>query len=430
MTDLSDKTACVIDRGLFPAIALCLAEQFGKVFYVGPEERVMPRLAEAIVGDGFEKIIRAPDLWTVKDESDIFVFTDIGHAGEQAELVRQGRAVWGHHGADVLEVNKGEFLRTLKMMDMAVPPHQTMRGISKLRAFLNTREDFWVKVSRFRGDWETFHWRNRELDTAALDCAAYRLGPLQEKVLFYVFDKIETEVEDGIDTWRVGDKWPKRILHAMERKDKSLLGAMQDFADVSEEVRGVNEKFGPVLDAYGYQGPVSTEVRIAEDDIFFIDPTLRFGSPPHQLQTVLIKNLPEIIYHGAHGDMVEPESEHEFGAQVLITSDREKDEWLTFQMPDDLRPFVKAAFCCEVDDVFTIAPNPLENWAGWLVATGDTIEETIDTLKERQDMLPDGFDCDLTSLCDLLRELESAKDEGITITDQPVPKPETVLKGE
>lgn len=428
MTDLSDKTACVIDRGLFPHIALCLAEQFGQVFYAGPAERVMPLLADAIVGDGFEKIVRVPDLWSVKDASNIFVFTDIGHAGEMAELKRQGEAVWGHHGADELEVNKGDFLITLRELGMAVPPNTRVRGITDLKDFLWDKEDYYVKLSRYRGDWETFHWRNRELDRAALDCAAYRLGPMKEMLLFYVFDKIDAEVEDGIDTWRVGGQWPKRILHAMERKDKSLLGAIQDFADVSEEVRGVNDKFGPVLDRYGYQGPFSTEVRIAQDDIFFIDPTCRFGSPPSQLQTALIKNLPEVIYHGAHGEMVEPETDDEIGAQVLITSDREKEEWLTFQMPDELRPFVKAAFSCEVNGTFQIAPNPIENWAGWLVATGATIEETIATLKERKAMLPDGFDCDLTSLCDLLRELESAKDEGITITDQPVPKPATVLE--
>jgi hypothetical protein len=279
-------------------------------------------------------------------------------------------------------------------------------------------------VSRFRGDWETAHWRNRQLDQPMLDCAAYRLGPTQDLLTFYVFEKIDSDVEDGIDAWRVGGKWPKRVLHAMEKKDKSLLGAMQDYTDISEEVRGVNDTFGPALDEYGYQGAFSTEVRPP----YFIDPTCRFGSPPSQLQTALITNLAEVIYHGAHGEMVEPENDDPIGAQALITSDREKEEWLPFPMPEELRPWIKAAFSCEVEGIFTIAPNPLENWAGWLVATGPSIEDTIQTLKERKEMLPDGFDCDLTSLCDLLRELEDAKDMGIKITEQPVPEPSTVIQ--
>jgi hypothetical protein len=197
--------------------------------------------------------------------------------------------------------------------------------------------------------------------------------------------------------------------------------------DIAEPVRMVNELFGPVLDRYGTQGPFSTEVRLVGDDPYFIDSTNRFGSPPSQLQTALITNLPQVIYHGARGELIEPESDDELGAQVLITSDREKEEWLPFDMDPKLRPWVKSAFACEVEGVITIAPNPLENCAGWLVATGDTLEQVIETLKERKALLPEGFDCDLTSLCDLLREMESAKDYGVKIAD-PIPEPATVLE--
>lgn len=428
MKPISEVVACVVDSGLFPHIAQCLAEQVKQVFYVGPRERVMPRLADAIVGDGFENIVRVPDPWCVKNDCDVFVFTDIGLAGEQRELVSQGFPVWGHHGADELEYGKGRFLKTLKDLDMAVPPYEEVRGLTNLREHLRDREDVYVKISRFRGDWETFHWRNWTLDAPALDCASYRLGPAKDLLTFYVFEAIETDVEDGIDAWCINGQWPKRILHAMERKDKSLLGAMQDFADVAEPVREVNEKFGPVLAEYGYCGAFSTEVRLTEEESFFIDPTCRFGSPPSQLQTVLIQNLPEIICRGAHGELVEAEAPEPIGAQVLITSDREKEEWLSFEMPEELRPFIKSAFSCEIDGVFTIAPNPLENWAGWLVSTGNSIGEVVNRLKERKALLPDGFDCDLTSLCDLLRELEAAKEVGVEITDQPVPAPETVLE--
>lgn len=425
--DLSTKVACVVDHGLFPHIALCLAEKFKHVFYVGPSERLMPHIADAVVGDGFENVSRVESLWSVKNDSDVFVFPDIGFGGEQAELKAQGYPVWGHHGADVLETQKGEFLSKLKEIGMEVPPHTVIKGLSNLRVFLRDKEDKYVKVSRWRGDWETMHWRDRGMDEGVLDCAAYRLGAIKEHITFYVFDSIPTDVEDGVDTWFVNG-WPNRILHAMECKDKSLLGAMQDHADVMDEVWDVNEKFGPVLAEYGYQGAFSTEVRIDDQTSYFIDPTMRFGSPPSQLQTVLIENLPEVIWAGAHGELLEPETHHDFGAQVLITSDREKDEWLSFPMPEELRPYVKAAFSCEIDGVFTIAPNPLENWAGWLVATGESIQATIDELKERKEMLPEGFDCDLSSLCDLLRELESAKEFDVEITDAPIPEPETVVK--
>lgn len=425
MKPIHEVTACVVDHGLFPHIALCMAEQCERVFYCGPSEKVMRKFEDDAICDGFENVRRIESPFQVEGAADVFVFPDTGFRYEQLKLLKDGNAVWGHHGADELEVNKGDFLRALKQLEMPIPPHKVVRGFSKLIDHLKDKEDKYVKVSKWRGDWETFHWRNATLDGDYLRGHPYNRCPAADLFTFYVFDKIDTAIEDGIDTWCIDGRWPKNVLHAMERKDKSLIGAIQPMADIHESVRIVNEKFGPYLgEHFGYRGPFSTEVRPP----YFIDPTCRFGSPPSQLQTSLIKNLPEVIYRGAHGQLVEPEYEDQFGAQVLITADRDKDEWLTFQMPDELRPFVKSAFCCEIDGVLRIAPNCLENWAGWLVATGTSVRQVVERLKEKKELLPSGFDCDITSLADLLRELEEAEKKGIEISPQSVPPKEIVLE--
>lgn len=427
MKNLGEVVACVVDSGLFPHIATCLAEKMAQVYYCGPREGFMPKLSDAIVGSGFTDIMRVRDPWAFKDQCDLFVFTDVGFAGEQRELVQQGFPVWGHHGGDVLETDKGFFLKTLAELEMDVPPHRELRGERRLLDFLENEEDKYIKISRFRGDWETFHWRNYLQDGIALAKMLNGLGPVAEFMLFYVFDPIDTKIEDGIDTWCIDGQWPKRVLHAMERKDKSLLGAIQDFDSIAEPVRAVNEKFGPVLAQYGYRGAFSTEIRLNQA-AYFIDPTCRFGSPPSQLQTVLIKNLPEIIWAGAHGVLVEPDAPEPIGAQVLITTDREKADWLTFDMPEELRPWVKSSFSCRIRDVLRVAPNPLENWAGWLTATGRNLFEVVDQLKEFKEMLPEGFDCDISSLCDLISELKEAEEKGVHIADGPLPKPQDVME--
>lgn len=425
MKPIHEVVACVVDHGLFPHIALAMAEQCETVFYCGPSEKVMRRFEDDAVGDGFEKIRRIESPFQVEDIADVFVFPDTGFRYEQLKLLKDGKAVWGHHGADVLECHKGEFLNVLAKLGMEVPPHTVVKGFDKLVAHLRDKEDKWVKVSKWRGDWETFHWRNETLDGDFLRGHPYNRCPARALFTFYIFDKIDTTIEDGIDTWCIDGKWPKNVLHAMERKDKSLLGAIQPMKDIHESVRFVNDKFGPYLgENFGYRGPFSTEVRPP----YFIDPTCRFGSPPSQLQTVLIKNLPEVIYRGALGEVVEPEHDDVFGAQVLITADRDKEEYLTFDMDPELRPFVKSAFCFEIDGIVRIAPNPLENWAGWLVATGKSVRHVVDLLKERKEMLPPGFDCDITSLADLLRELEDAEKKGIEISDHEVPPQEIVLE--
>lgn len=427
MKPLSEATICVVDHGLFTHIAQCLATQAGHVFYTGPSERVMRLFEDDVIGDGLDNITRVESLWQVDQLCDAFVFPDTGFGWEQRKLLHEGKAVFGHHGADVLEANKGQFLKTLGELELEVPPYQTVQGMDELMDLLKGQEDKYVKVSKWRGDWETFHFRNWDIDGDYLRGHKYNRCPARDKFTFYVFDAIEATVEDGIDTWCIDGDWPKNVLHAMERKDKALVGAMQPMTEISPDVSGVNDVFGPYLgQRYGYRGPFSTEVRIG-DKSYFIDPTLRFGSPPSQLQTELIKNLPEVIYRGAHGELVEPEWDDAFGAQVLITTDRDKEEWLSIPLEPELREHVKSSFCCEIDGEIRIAPNPLEHWAGWLVATGKSLPDVIDTLKERCEMLPDGFDCDITCLAHLLTELEDAKEEGIEMTDQQIPEPEIVL---
>lgn len=414
----------MIDKGIFPHIAWAMARQCKKVYYTGPPEQVMRRLRDDIIGQGFNNITRIESFWDVEDECDVFVFTDVGFAAEQRKLIRDGRNVWGHRGGDVIEVNKGTYIETLKELGMEVPPHEVVIGIDNLLDYLWDKEKKFVKVSKWRDDWETFCWRDRDLDSAYLHGHPFNRSPIRDLVKFYVFDEIKGNIEDGIDTWCIDGQWPKTVLHAMERKDKSLIGGIQEMSEIDESVRGVNEILGPYLGyRFGYRGAFSTEVRPP----YLIDPTCRFGSPPSQLQSVLITNLPEVIYRGSQGELVEPDYQDPIGAQVLITTDREKEDWLAFKMDPALRPFVLSSFSFQDAGELCIAPNTLENFAGWLVATGPTMKSVIETLKERKEMLPSGFDCDITSLADLLRELEDAEKVGITISDETIPSPEEVV---
>lgn len=429
---LSDLTCCVVDKGVFVHVAQHLADTFKTVYYWSPWEEAFPMVAKGIVGDGYrENLIRVSNFWDVKDETDLFVFTDVGFAGEQRELIRQGFPVWGHHGADVLETNRGKFLDTLGELGLDVPEHERIVGLTSLKEHLRGKTDKYIKISKWRGDWETFHWRSFEEDEVHLDCHAYQLGPVKELITYYVFEPIKTEIEDGTDSYCINEQWPKRCIHGMERKDKAYLCALQEMDKVHQRVREINVAFGPVLrNEFGMKGPFSTEVRLTEDKALFIDPTVRFGSPPSQIQFKLISNWAEIIWHGANGVCVEPEEAEKgkiIGAQVRIMADKEKEEWATMMIPEELKPFVCSSFSCQVNGIIRVAPNPLPDWMGWLTATGETIEEAIETLKERKELLPDGLDCDINPLANLLAEAKEAELKGVKMTNQQLPEPAEAL---
>jgi hypothetical protein len=232
----------------------------------------------------------------------------------------------------------------------------------------------------------------------------------------------------------VGGKWPETILHGFENKDKSYIGTMQKFADLPEEVRCVSDCFGPILDRMCAGGAMkfSTEVRITEErESFFIDPTCRFGSPPSQGECCLIKNLPEIIWRGANGELCEPEYEDSFVVQAFLSLDRDRDEWNSIKLDGELDDAVKGGFCCKSDGRLCLMPITEYHTSevGYLCATGKTMKDAIENLRDLKDALPCGLKCEFSSLADLLKEIGEAEDNGMEFSDQPIPAPETIING-
>lgn len=432
MKDHKDITCIVIDHGIFLPIARRLAREVKKVFYWNPTEKAFPSVKD-VIGDGFPDVERVDSIWSVKDQCDLFVVPDIGFADTQSELLSQSKIVWGARYADSIETSRGKFLKALSSTSLPVPKYQKVIGMEALREYLRAREDQWIKISKFRGDWETLHFRDWKQDEIELDERSCKLGPWKEVIPFYVFENIETENEDGVDSWCIDGQFPSIIIHGMEAKDKSYIGTFQKWEDVPEEVRCVGDEFGPILAGYGYRSFFSSEVRITEDgESYFIDPTCRAGSPPSQVMTEMIGNYAEIIWHGAQGEVVDPVPEYKFGVQAIVCVFGGRQNWKTVQIPQEIDQWFKAGFCSMIDDKYCFPPDPDEHGGniGWLVGVGQTAQEAIDHLKENAEMLPCGVTCEFHSIADLLKEVSEAEKKGMEFSDQTMPGPEAILEKE
>lgn len=430
MTDLSTKTALVFDHGLFLPVATRLADEFGRVFYWSPYEEGFSKWSKACLGDGGERIERCTDYWKAKKEVDVWVFPDIEHSGLQEELVSQGFAVWGSRSADSLELRRQLFLKVLGGLELEVPEHAAIRGLSGLREFLKDKEDQYIKISSYRGDRETYHWRKWSLDRYALDWWAVQDGPLQDERIYLVFPAIETDLEIGADTYNVGGRWPSTMLHGIEWKDKAYFAAVTKREDMPEQLQDVLNGFGPVLGDFGYANEWSCELRVKDEHAYFIDPTHRGGLPSTGSQMALWKNFPQIVYAGAHGELIEPEHDDLFSMECIVTGKRLRGmHWTVAEVPGELKPWLKLASCCWHDELtcFPVDGSHEED-LGWLAATGKTPRETLETMKDRVAMLPDGLSADINAVADIIKEIESAEDQGVPFTGQPVPAPEAVLK--
>lgn len=429
MKDVKDVTCCVYDHGLFLPLALKLAKTYKRVFYFSPWEEGFSTVNKAIIGDGFDEIERCESIWDIKSEVDLFVFPDIHHSGEQLELESQGFKVWGSRKGDSLELMRHQFHKVLGEIGLDVAKFESVHGLTRLTEYLRDKKDKYIKLSKYRGSFETFHWRSWDEDNHWLCIWGVRFGPAKDKLNFMVFDAIETDLEIGGDTFCIDGQWPSTMIHGLEFKDKGYLGSVTKRQDMPEQIQKVLDAFSPILNEYRYRNFWSMELRVVGDKAYFIDPTCRGGLPSLSSQMELWSNLADIMWFGSDGQDIEPIPTAKFSAECALSMKGEKNAWGKVVVPDELKDWMNLASACEIDGVICFPPdNSHDEEIGWLVATGDTIQETIETMKERVALLPDGVCANINSLADLLKEVHEAEKHDIPFTDQTVPKPEIVMQ--
>jgi hypothetical protein len=429
MKPVSEITACIVDGGPFIPVAQRLAREYKRVLYYCPNSDPFPTINRCIIGDGFPDIEKTTDIFTIKNEIDLFVFPDINHFDLQLELESQGFPVWGSRRGDALEIKRQYFHAMLEKLGLPVPKFTVVRGINALRGHLKDEENKYLKISRYRGSMETAHWRSWSLDEGFLDVLAVRFGPAKEMIDFLVFDALETELEIGNDTYCVDGQWPKMMLHGLEKKDAGYFCTAQAADGLPEQIKEVLAVFAPVLKRFRYRNLFSTELRVVDDVGYFTDPCCRGGLPSTSSQLEMLANLPEIIWCGANGELVEPEMAAQFSAEVILKVKCNKTQWPVVEVPEELRQWMKLANCCMIDGRVTFpVDDSHEDEIGWLSAIGDTPKATLDKLKEYVAKLPDGVSADVTALADIFKEIETEQEQGINFTQKMLPEPAAVLE--
>jgi hypothetical protein len=426
--DFSNRSVLVVDHGLFLPLARRLAKDFGRVYYHTPWEKAWPLLNEGAVGAGFENVVRCEDVERFKKKADLFVFPDLYHLGLQLALREEGRRVWGAGRGMRLEVDREFFMDKLAELGLAVAPHRVVTGVSALADYLRDKHDQFIKISLWRGSFETEHWRDAKQDGHKLARWALRFGPFAEHVRFLVFEPIETKLEIGADTYNVHGQWPGKVLHGIEKKDEAYFAAVTGFGELPEELAHIMEAFRPFLAGCEYACQWSMEVRVTEDEAYFIDATTR-GGLPSSATFLVLPNLSEILWQGAAGELVEPEFDFAYAAEAMVSMEADPDEWNPLVLPTELETAVQPFNCCQSGDTLWFPPAPGEKLLiGWLGATGDDPKELARRMNKLADQLPDGVTAAVESLADIFREIPEEEAAGIRFGDEKMPDPEIVLE--
>ena len=444
MKSVEEVTAVCVDYGTFSDVASMLAKTCAKVYYHTPFETEYQTIRECIKGTGLDGVERLDDILDpeILDTIDLFVFPDIGFGPLQRHLRSLGKAVFGHMGADELELYRDYFLKVLKKVGLPVIHTERIVGLTALADYLKEHDNQWVKLERFRGNMETWKHDTYRQSIRTLDSLAVIFGGAKEHVTFLVQDHIETLMELGYDGWCVDGEYPDRSFQGYEKKNELYLGSALAREDLPEEIQVVNAAMAPVLKNYGYRCWWATEIRVGEDDKpYFIDPTPRMPGQTgeHQLETCT--NLADVIWQGANGNLISPDFMWSHAAEATVHFDSNtkdsaiNDEWKTLNFPPDVLRWLKLYHYCRLpnpddpeagDDYNFVAEDT--NEIGVVIGVGDDTEEAIDHLKENLDKLKDlPVHANISGFADLLEAIKEAEEQGIAFGGR-IPKPAQIFK--
>lgn len=419
---LSSKRVVVYDHGMFVNFAERLAREFGYVGYFTPQvDCAYPHLYDVAIGEGVPGVDRVYDFYDEIETADLIVFPDVGNSDLQDFLRAKGHRVWGSGGAQWLELDRLESREEMVKLGLEIPDTTRLMGLKALDKYLQENDDVWVKVSFYRGCFETYHHIKYFMSKPWLDVLASELGAQREKCEFIIEKGVEG-VEIGWDAHCIDGKYPRMGFYGLEVKDKALIGVMKEFTSLPEKVQNVYTKLSKHLAEGSYRNYLSVEMRIDEagETPVIIDPCCRLGSPCSEGWMETVANIGEIVFEGAGGILVESEIHAKYAALAVINCEWATKNWTPLKIPKKIRQWVKMKCLTVIDGNYYYVPGDFQmSEIGVVVGIGDTLDEAIEMCEENAVQI-EGYKLDIKT--DALREgeeqIELSESIGIPFLDE------------
>jgi len=415
MDNLKDKTVCIFDSSSFTPFARAFMGKVKKIYYYSQcEGNGFPQSEYFHVGTGIDGVERI-DSWLDKiSEVDLWVFTDVYYVGEQLYLKSLGKRVWGCGLTSWMELDRMRLKEWLDKNKMPVPESTEYIGIKDL--IKNVKPEEFIKISYYRGDEETIKYYDRERSELRLKEMEIKLGAIAEEYVFITEEKIEG-IEIGADTYSVDGQYPSDMLWGIEIKDAGYLGKICSEIQLPKQIRYINDKIKSIFKEEKTRGHFSYEIRTDNpNDGYLIDFTARMPNPPYQLHIAMTKNLPEIIWYGSQGIMVQPEYNAKYGAIAIMKSEYAKDHYMPVRIPDKSKEWVYLMeWMVDKKGEYWSCPISGFDEFGAVVGIGNTQKEAIDNLnKNAKDVKGDGLVIETPALDEADKQLKDLRKYGVT----------------
>ena len=378
-----------------------MAERFARdgydvMYYVPNDEQPwgVPDKDEIGTGiPGVERITGEDDFFELVDakprEIDFFAFFDVGEGGHQEHLRRLNYPVYGSGAAQILELDKFLFNnKVLPKVGLPFMPFEKVKGTQALREYLKGKKNLYIKISFFRGCFESIHYTDWEdFEETFLDIEL-KLGKRRKTQVFLIQKSIPAELEIGAEAFRLNGDCAGNILVGIEDKDCGYIGRIF-YKGLPPLFQHVEDKLKPIFNKYGYQGSYACEYRITGEKYsnyfkgkpYFIDLTAREPSPPGEARSDAYSNFPKCVEDIAYGRMPQPKYVAPYVSEITLFStfygEGDDGHWTRVEFPPEISKYIKLKNYCIKNGQYWLVPNQYAEFMGSAVGYGNSIDEAF-----------------------------------------------------
>lgn len=355
-----------------------------KVWYFCDWQTSFPMYTNYIPGYGLPGLEKVYDVGPYIDKADVVVNFDVNGNDLIGYLREHGKACFGSGKGHIIEDERELLKKTLEESGLAVQKYAVVKGIDKLREYLKDNSKQFVKIDRFRGEFESFYARNLKSVEVIIQGMEKSAGPMKNDLTFVVEEKIDCSTEYGVDGFTNSLDYIRPFLLGIEYQKSCYFARITD--ELPPQLEETMTKLKPMFKKYDWRGAFSTEEMIIDKKKhFFLDICARYFHPGSVLYTEAIRNYPEVIEAIAKRKMVRLDIKEKYWAAVPLDTGHAQDNWTYIDVKPEDRKFIKLGLGIQKGNEHYVAPSHNANMcvAAVIIAGGNSIDQVCTTLKER-----------------------------------------------
>lgn len=328
----------VLDQGIMVTQSQALSAN-GKhtVKYYSNWQRSEPCFSDFQPGMGVEHIEKVKNFFDTVEESDCLVNFDC-YDQDSIEFLKNkypNKSVFGSGRGVWIENDRWKLKQLIQKLGLPLQKSWHIIGVPKLREFLKSHPNVYIKTNLWRSDCESFHAKSYDFVEMRLNALMVKYGAMADTVEFIAEEMLDSKVEIGVDCFFSKTDYLDQCFLAYEIKKEWYLGLNTTVRDLPPKIKLWMDKLKPTLQSFDYRSGLSFEWKVMEDGTcYLLDICARLLSPVSVAYPKWIKNWPEAVYRIGKGEKIDLNIPYKYVAAIFFQSELGKDENVMVDVKD------------------------------------------------------------------------------------------------